>query len=111
LKGDADKRNLYPSTGIGAINNSSLKQGVHKQYPNDGQENFGYRFEIMIWNFVDFVKNKKSNQNLRSVFQQIGKSISGSVTHISQIATRAKNRHKRKQRQQGNECPDDFISF
>ena len=60
---------------------------------------------------MHFVKNKKTNQHLSRMFQQIGKCIPGTMAHVCQITTRAKNRHKRKQRQQGNECPDNFISF
>ena len=44
------------------------------------------------------VNNHKADANVGEMFDQISQSISGTMTHIGQIATGTKNWHKRKQR-------------
>ncbi len=43
------------------------------------------------------VNDHKTDTNVCEMFDQITQSISGTVTHISQVATGTKNWHKRKQ--------------
>ncbi len=65
----------------------------------------------MIRDFVDPIDNHKPDANVCKVFDQIAQSVPRAMAHVSQVAARTKNRHKRKQGQQGHEGPDDFVSF
>ncbi len=56
------------------------------------------------------IDHAKTYKNMGEMFQQVADRIPGSVAHICQITARAEYWHKRKQRQQSHEWPDDFIS-
>jgi hypothetical protein len=51
----------------------------------------------MIRHFMHPINNHKSDADVRKMFDQITECVSGSVTHIREVATGAKNRHKREQ--------------
>lgn len=57
------------------------------------------------------INHAEANKNMREVFEQKTQCIPSSRPDVRQIRTCAEHRHKRKQRQQGYERPDDFVSF
>jgi hypothetical protein len=64
----------------------------------------------MVWYFMYFIDNKKPNDDMHRMLNQVGKRVSGTMTHIGQITTGAKHRHKGKHRQERDQRPNDFIS-
>ena len=59
---------------------------------------------------MNHIDNQKSDADMRKMFDQKTHGISRTVCTEGQITTRAINRHKRNQRQKGDECPNDLVS-
>lgn len=57
------------------------------------------------------VDHAEPDENVRQMLDQEAYRIPSSVVRVSQVAARAEHRHKGKQRQQGDKCPNDFVSF
>lgn len=57
------------------------------------------------------INDQKSDPDVGEMFDQKAYGISRTVCAVRQITTRAVNRHKGNQRQKGDECPNDLVSF